>query len=515
MKSNFEKILEDIRFSVVSNVPLVYIHTSEHKRGGRIIQNVVNGLEIDNVISWSESTGLEIKLGELKSTENHKLNFIELMHYLVTIDQKTILLIQNIHNYLDTPENISALLYAIDAMTKKETPISMISLSSKIIIPEEVVQYTTLYSLPFPTRTELKHILDEILKKYNIHLDRVTKNFFVESLNGLSEDQSEVMIYSTISKTTLEKRHINNDDVNIIVKEKRQIINKSGIIEAIDNDNFKFDDIGGLLNLKAWMRERKQIFTNMSKAKKFGVTPPKGLFMFGMPGVGKSLTSKVIAAYYNLPLLKLDMGIIYGQESPEAGINYALKLANTIAPCVLWVDEVEKAFAGTEAGKNGSETAMRVFGQVLTWMEENVSPVLTVATANDISNIRPELIRRFDQMFFIDFPSKTSEIKDIYEIHLKRRLEGSVLILEEIDYNAVHKKMKQVVNKYGGSEEAGYSGSDIEKIVKEVLTMAYTSGLEKISTRHFIEKINSIRPQRGDTIAALKKKSKELDAIEA
>lgn len=513
MKIN--KILVDIKNSIASNTPIVYISTTEYKRGIRVINEICDNLEISNMLMWSESAGTTIIKGD-NEIENQKLDFIHFLDSLKSTSDKTIVIIQNLHRFMDGQENVSAVLNIIEKITQKDIPLSIVTLSTNINIPEEVSQYVHLYDLPYPSREEIDNILTSVLSKYNITLDKVTKNFFIESLNGLSEDQVELMVYSTIGRVMKEKRFISNEDVKVIVAQKRQIINKSGVIEAIDNDGMGIDNIGGLANLKMWLHNRKKVFSNIQKAKESGVIPPRGLFMFGMPGVGKSLTSKVIAAYYNLPLLKMDMALIYGNKSPENAIRLALKLADTIAPCILWVDEVEKAFAGTEAGSKGGETAMRIFGQVLTWMEENKSPVLTVASANDISNIRPELLRRFDEMFFIDFPQTVDEIKSIYEVHLKKKLGDKYnTMLEELDYKAIVHKMGQIVKRYGGENEAGYSGSDIEKIVKEVLSAAYTSGTTKITTRHFVTRINEIRPQRGNTIAALKSKSLDLDAIKA
>jgi len=510
--NNLEKVINDIENSISSNIPLIYIETEEHKRGMLIIKDIAEKLSINNLLSWSEFTGIiDINKEEEVSKET---NFKKMIEFVSKEKRKSLLIIKNLHNFMKDDENVSALLGMIDDITQKDLPIIIITLSTIMKIPQDIAQYVNYFELPYPTREEITVMLDKTLQDNNMDLDKVTKSFFIESLNGLSEDQVLLMIYSAIGKAFYENRFIDNNDVEAIIKQKRQIINKSGVIEAIDNDSFNFDDIGGLDNLKAWMENRKKVFSNMSKAKEWGVIPPRGLFLFGMPGVGKSLTSKVIASYYNLPLLKLDMALIFGAKEPEAAARLALRLTTAVAPCILWIDEVEKAFAGTEAGTVGNDTAMRVFGQILTWMEENKAPVLTVASANDISNIRGELIRRFDEMFFVDFPSKTSEVKSIFEVHLRRKLgEKRKWYVDDLDYNAIHKRMRQIVKRYGGEEEAGYAGSDIEKIVKEVLNSAYTSGIEKIKTRHFIQKITEVRPQRGDVIAKMKSEALKMDAI--
>lgn len=509
--NNLEKIEADIKNSILGNIPVVYIETEEQKRGMNIINKILEDIEINEVLVWSEFYGT--KNIRTNKSINEEKSFHGMMKNAEEYKKKTVLIIQNLHNFMMDKANVSAILGLIEHITQKDLPLNIITLSTELLIPKEITQHVNLYELPYPTRSEISELINEIFNFNNIDLDQVTKNFFIESLNGLSEDQVNLMLHSTLSKVLSEKRHINNTDVESIIKQKRQIINKSGIIEAIENDSFDFNDIGGLENLKKWMENKKKIFTNMQKAKKWGVVPPRGLFLFGMPGVGKSLTSKVIASYYNLPLLKLDMSLIFGSKSPEVAARQALKLATAISPCVLWIDEVEKAFAGTEAGTVGNETSMRIFGQVLTWMEENTAPVLTVASANDISNIRGELIRRFDEMFFVDFPSKTKEIEDIFKVHLKRRLGNKInLYLGDLDYVLIHKKMKQVVKRYGGEEEAGYSGSDIERIVKEVLSLAYINGILKVETRHFISIIADIRPQRGDVIAKMKKQAQKMDA---
>lgn len=514
MMNNLEKMVSDIKNSILTNVPLIYIETEEHKRGMNILDSLVEDIGLNKVHIWSEFSGTkDIKTG---SQIDEIKDFKEMLKKLEKAEDKTVIIIQNLHNFMSDKANVSAILSIIENITQKDLPVNMITLSTSLLIPKDISQHVNLYELPYPTREEILVMMEDIFRTNEIDLDQVTKNFFIESLNGLSEEQVNLMINSTLSKVLSERRYINNTDVESIIKQKRQIINKSGIIEAVDNDTFHFTDIGGLDNLKQWMENRRKVFNNMKKAKEWGVTPPRGLFLFGMPGVGKSLTSKVIASYYNLPLLKLDMALIFGAAHPEVAARQALKLATAIAPCILWIDEVEKAFAGTEAGTVGDNTSMRIFGQVLTWMEENTAPVLTVASANDISNIRGELIRRFDEMFFVDFPSKTTEVEAIFKVHLKRRLgDKNKDYVGDLDYNAIHLKMKQVVKRFGGEEEAGYSGSDIEKIVKEVLSSSYTNGAEKIKTKHFIATIANVRPQRGDVIAKMKKQAKKLDALPA
>ena len=239
---------------------------------------------------------------------------------------------------------------------------------------------------------------------------------FVDASIGLTRLEIE----NCIAKAIVSDHKLNEDDIRDILEEKKQIIRKTGILEFIDT-KLNLNDVGGLETLKRWLDLRSHCFD--VDAKQFGVTPPKGVLLTGVPGCGKSLTAKCVSSAWNMPLLRLDMGKIFQGVvgSSESNMRLALKTAEAISPSILWIDEIEKGMAGASGGSGDGGTSTRVFGTLLTWMQEKTSPVFVFATANNINGLPPELLRkgRFDEIFFVDFPSK-DERKKILEIHIKK-----------------------------------------------------------------------------------------------
>ncbi len=240
--------------------------------------------------------------------------------------------------------------------------------------------------------------------------------------------------------------------------EKQQLIRKSGVLEYFDTQE-QVADIGGMEVLKAWLGSRSPAFTD--KAQRFGLPAPRGVLLLGVQGCGKSLTAKAVAQLWRLPLLRLDVGRIYSGivGSSEQNIRRALQMAETVAPCVLWIDEIEKALAGVQSsGMSDAGVTSRIFGTINTWMQEKTKPVFVVATANDISQLPPELLRkgRFDEIFFVDLPA-AEERREIFEIDLRRRKRD----ITQFDLDRLAK------------EAVGFSGSEIEQAVISALYAAF------------------------------------------
>lgn len=276
------------------------------------------------------------------------------------------------------------------------------------------------------------------------------------------------------------------------------MIQKAGILEMVSCDE-NMDAIGGLENLKHWIRNKAEILNRMKEAEAFGVELPKGVLIAGIPGCGKSLNAKASANLMGVPLLKLDMGRLMGKYvgESESNMRRAIALAEAIAPCVLWVDELEKAFAGIGGNGGGAEVTTRLFGQFLTWMQEKKSAVFVVATANDIMKLPPELMRkgRFDEIFYVQLP-KPEERRKIFEIHIQKRRPQD---LEEIDIS----KLVQRTD--------GYSGADIEGVVKEGIERAFIHGSTRVTTQDILTAIESTYPLKeimGDSISKLEKEYK-------
>ncbi|MGB5593655.1 MAG: AAA family ATPase [Crocosphaera sp.] len=273
---------------------------------------------------------------------------------------------------------------------------------------------------------------------------------------------------------------IDINDKKLIIQEKEQIIKKTGSLEIL---NFKetIEDIGGLNNLKSWLRKKAKVFKQLDKAREYGVDTPKGIMLVGMPGCGKSLVAKATCRLFEVPLLRLDIGKLLGKYVGESEANFrqAIKIAEAASPCILYIDEIEKAFAGIGETDGGGGVTKRLFGSFLTWLQEKENTVFVVATANDISQFPPEFLRkgRFDELFAVDFPNE-EEREKIFEIHLKKRRKWH----QNIDINTLAKETER------------YSGADIEAVVKETIETAFMDNKDKINTQDLITVIKTTQP---------------------
>ena len=241
----------------------------------------------------------------------------------------------------------------------------------------------------------------------------------------------------------------------------------------------KFEDIGGLENLKEWFKRKAVVYKDMERAKKFGVDMPKGVLIAGLPGCGKSLSAKAAAALFEVPLLRLDMGRLMGKYvgESESNLRQAIALAEAISPCVLWIDELEKAFAGIGGNGGGADVTTRLFGNFLTWMQEKDNPVFVVATANVITKLPPELLRkgRFDEIFYVGLPND-EEREKIFRIHIAKRRRQDV---KDIKISVLISKTK------------GFSGADIEGVVKDAVEMAFAERQSSVQTQDILDAIRN------------------------
>lgn len=296
------------------------------------------------------------------------------------------------------------------------------------------------------------------------------KDEIVTAAKGLTADQFR----SCIAKSYVKYGKIDATTVDLILETKKQIISKSGIVEYIEED-VSFNNVGGLTLLKDWLKKRQLGFSK--KAKEAALPEPKGIMVFGIPGTGKSLTAKAVSALWRRPILRMDMSRIFGRFVGESENNMreVLRLADAVAPCILWIDEIEKAFAGASGGH---ETTVRVFGSLLTWMQEKKSSVFVIATANDISNLPSEFLRkgRFDEIFFIDVPS-LEERKEIFQIQLKKYK----LNPNDFDINM----LAQISQKFTGAE--------IEQAIIEAKYNAFYEN-QPVTDAHLRNAIREIRP---------------------
>lgn len=389
-------------------------------------------------------------------------------------NQPTFIILKDVHHELKRPEIIAYLKrIAEDNLYREDYSATIFIVSTTVVIPNELENYITVFDIPLPTEKEIAEIIHNFINDIDIKVEQDVLDEIAVSFKGLNEFQ----INQILNLAYQNGGYIDKSDKYLILKEKEQFIKKAGMLEVV---NFKesIDDIGGLEILKEWLRRKAIVFQNLDKAIKFGVDVPKGIMIVGMPGCGKSLTAKATASLFEIPLVRLDVGRLLGKYVGESEENMrkALKLSESISPCVLWIDELEKAFAGV--GSEGGDVTTRLFGQFLTWIQEKENTVFIVATANDISKIPPEFLRkgRFDELFFVDLPND-EERRKIIEIHLKKRKKWN----KNIDSIALIEKTE------------GFNGADLEAVVKEAIEDAFIDGDDKITTEALLKTIKNTK----------------------
>lgn len=412
-------------------------------------------------------------------------------------EKETFIILKDVHGELKNPKIIALLKrIAENNLYNDSYSATIFILSEIVVIPRELEDYITVFDIPLPSTGEILTIINKFVEDMDISVEADTVNDIALSLKGLNEFQ----IKQILNLAYQDGGCIDQNDKQLILKEKEQLIKKSGMLEVI-NFTETIDDIGGLENLKDWLGRKAKVFSNLDKAIKFGVDVPKGIMIIGMPGCGKSLTAKATASLFEIPLVRLDIGRLLGKYvgESEGNMREALKLSEAISPCVLWIDEIEKAFAGIGGAGGGHEVTVRLFGQFLTWMQEKQNTVFVVATANDISKMPPEFLRkgRFDELFFVDLPNG-GERRSILDIHLKKRGKWN----REIDSIALIK------------ETEGFNGADLEAVVKDTIERAFIEGHKIITTEDLIKSVKetkSISKTLKDKIAEIKSTIEKID----
>ncbi len=390
-------------------------------------------------------------------------------------ERDTFFILKDIHSQLNDPKIIALLKkIAENNLYNQDYNATIIIISEITVIPRELENYITVFDIPLPTENEIIKLIDDFSRGLHIKVEQDTANDIALSFKGLNEFQ----IKQILNLAYQDGACIDKDDKKLILKEKEQFIKKSGMLEIVSFSE-TIEDIGGLENLKKWLKRKATIFANLDKARKFGVDIPKGIMIIGMPGCGKSLTAKATADLFEIPLVRLDVGRLLGKYVGESEENMrnALRLSEAISPCVLWIDEIEKAFAGI-GGVGGNDVTTRLFGQFLTWMQEKDNTVFIVATANDILRMPPEFLRkgRFDELFFVDLPNGEERGK-ILNIHLKKRKKWN----SSIDSIALIK------------ETEGFNGADLEAVVKDAIESAFIDQKEVITTDDLLNSVKDTK----------------------
>lgn len=465
--------------------PIIYINHFDFKIIDEIIADITDNRKIVEY-----NNGLGIVDFKTKSTmkECDLYNFLNLVKD-DGYEHAMFIVLKDVHNQLDKPEIISLLKYIAERNLYSENyNASVFIVSSKLWIPDELEDLITVFDMPLPSVSEIKNIMVNFTKNLKIDVTDDVLSEIALSFKGLNEFQ----VKQILNLAYQDGGCLDFDDKRLILSQKEQLIKKAGLLEMIPV-NASIEDIGGLENLKEWLYKKEIIFNQLDKAIKFGVDIPKGIMIVGMPGCGKSLAAKATAKLFEIPLVRLDVGRLLGKYIGESEQNMrkALKLSEAISPCVLWIDEIEKAFSGVGGSGGGSDVTTRLFGQFLTWMQEKENTVFIVATANDISKIPAEFLRkgRFDELFYVDFPND-EERRKIIEIHLKKRHKWN----KELDIISLVKLT------------SGYNGADLEAIVKDAIESCFIEGREQLTT----EDLKSAQKNIKSISSTLEKRIKEI-----
>lgn len=471
--------------------PIIYINTFEEDKVDSLIPEISSGKE---VYEWNETNGY-IDF-ETKTPLQEDCTLERMLDQLKTPDllDRKILIFKDITSYLDEPRIVSKV-KGLARMINQGVDATVIIVSSVLVIPKDIEKYVTILEMDYLNTDEIKTIIRGFVKdNLNQQVDEKLIEEFALAFKGLTEFE----ILNLLALSYADDGDLTRKDLRLIFDQKQQMIKKAGILEMIPLKE-TIDDIGGLENLKAWFIKKAKVYKNMNNAKKYGVDMPKGVLIAGVPGCGKSLNAKAAANLFEVPLLRLDMGRLMGKYvgESEGNLRSAIALAEAISPCVLWIDELEKAFAGIGGSGGGAEVTTRLFGNFLTWMQEKESPTFVVATANDITKLPPELLRkgRFDEIFYVGLPNK-EEREKIFNIHIKKRRPQD---LKNI-------RVKELV-----SITEGFSGADIEGVVKDAIESAFAEDKTSIQTVDVIDAIKDTHSLSEIMKDSLEKMTKEYE----
>jgi ATP-dependent 26S proteasome regulatory subunit len=451
----------EIEVLIRAKYPILYLVSWEENRVEETIRGICSKLN-RSLHSWSVTQGMKPPVNRTSGPPKTGglPGELEALAQVHEAPELTVFLLKDFHAFLKDYRVIRLLRDLAGRLrTKAQT---LILLGPVLTLPPELEKDITVVDFPLPNREEIEAMLDKVLEavkenpQIESKLTKAERERLIKSAQGLTLDEIE----STFARSLVEKRKF---DVDVILEEKKQIVRKSGLLEYYSSD-YRMKDVGGLDLLKEWLEKRTKSFTD--KAKEFGIPAPKGILILGVQGCGKSLVAKAVAEHWGLPLLKLDVGRIFGSlvGQSEENIRKAIKVAESVAPCVLWADELEKGFAGMSgSGVSDSGTTARVFATFLTWMQDKTKPVFLIATANDVTVLPPEMLRkgRFDEIFFVDLPD-SEEREQIFSIHLKRRKRDPA----KFDLSALAKTT------------FGFSGAEIEQVLIGALNNAFDAGRE-------------------------------------
>ncbi|MEC7988245.1 MAG: AAA family ATPase [Myxococcota bacterium] len=451
-----QKLIKQLQIHIRARYPVLYLLSFEEARLQKSVEHVAKQENLQ-LCFWRRTVGLNMSGELIADTKNAE----DALAAFASFPDPVLGIFWDLHLDLFDP---SVIRWIRDLCLKMGSlSQTLLIVSPKMIIPDELEKSITVLDIPLPSESDGSRLLQVLCDRQKITLDSSLFQRFVRGALGLTEEE----IKRLYSRILLSGNRFSESDLSLQVEEKRRIIRKSRFLEFWDVQDLPME-IGGMENLKKWLLQRQNAFSKEAQA--FGLPQPKGLFLLGVQGCGKSLMAKVVAKSWNLPLLGLDVSVLF-QRSVEEGLRETIRIAESMAPAVLWIDELEKGFAQ----KEGSGDALGIF---LTWMQEKTKPIFVIATANDVRSLPPELLRkgRFDEIFFVDLPDVHDRL-EIMDIHLRRRARDPA----NFDLTVVVEETEL------------FSGAELEQVVISGLFNAFSESRE-LDTIDLLESAREIIP---------------------
>jgi SpoVK/Ycf46/Vps4 family AAA+-type ATPase len=467
--------------------PAIYLVTSEDNRSQREVKIAARALQRGLYI-WTEGIGVLQDRKGAKVAEDTAYP-LQALNHAATLPKGSVILLRLLHHHMSgTGESPAIQARLLDMLPNFKVDRKMLIVTAPYVkLPPEIEKEFALIESQLPKTSQILESLDGIISatglKGNLVPDDTKKQHLIEAALGLTTNEAENALTLAIVRPRI-KKDPNIWDPKIVLAEKCQALKKTGLLEYIPASRDGMNQLGGLDNLKTWVRKRKRAFTD--EAREYGLPPPRGMLLVGPPGTGKSLTAKAVSGELELPLLRLDMGKMYGSlvGQSEANMRQAIQVAEAISPCIVWIDEIEKGVSGSGAGALDSGVGARVLGTLLTWMQEKTSPVLVYATANNVLSMPPELLRkgRFDEIFYVDLPS-FEERKEIFRIHLQRLHRWKLVESKKIN-----------LDQLAGETTENFSGSEIKAAIEEALFTAFDCSGRELSQADLQDAFDSTQP---------------------
>lgn len=465
----------DLELLLRSRTPIIVIETRDESRMLDRLANIVRsraGADYVPLFRWSVTDGLQ-RLDIELAPQPHNAEPADVLKHIRAVTKPGTYVLLDFHPYLQDPVNVR--LMKDICLRFAEVPRQLVLVSHRVELPDELRTYVAKFQMALPSDKERERIVQRVADEWStgnagaaVKIDRKAYRLLIRNLAGLADGDTERLARGAI----FEDGAITLSDLPGVMQAKYDLMNSGGVLHY-EYDTRKFSEVGGLQRLKQWLTQRRVAFT----APAPHLDPPKGVLLIGVQGCGKSLAAKATAGIFGIPLLRLDFGSVYNKYhgETERNLRESLRTADVMAPCVLWIDEIEKGLAG-RGGETG--TTQRVLASFLSWLAEKKSPVFVVATANDITALPPELVRkgRFDEIFFVDLPDPAAR-GAILRIHLESRGQAA----EPADLREL------------AAATDGFSGAEIEQAIVSALYTAHAQQAP-LSKRHLLDAIRGTRP---------------------